>query len=436
MPRPGLPRILPAMFLDEVNVQVVAGRGGNGSASFLRTRSQPKGGPDGGDGGRGGNVTVVADHNTSTLSAYRSAHSYHAGDGGDGHGSKKYGKKGTDLTLRVPPGTVVKVDGKVIADLDHTGAEFVIAHGGRGGLGNTHFATSTHQAPRFAELGEEGDSIEAVFELKLIADIGLVGLPNAGKSTLLSVVSAAKPKIANYPFTTLVPQLGVVSYGGSEFTMADIPGLIEGAHTGKGLGTAFLKHLERTRGLLIMVDAAGEPADQTYDLLMHELEAHSAVLAARPQRVVLTKVALATPEQRDIQLKRLAKAAGVSEAEILQLSSEEHVGINELSAACLQLVQQAQEIPEEVVDEQAVIDVPLDDVLDWYIEPSTEGGWQIKGVVARRWAQRTNMQSQQAVERLKSILHRAGILKQLEQAGVDFEKDTIVIADKEIPWND
>lgn len=424
------------MFLDEVNVKVIAGRGGNGSAHFLRTRSQPKGGPDGGDGGRGGNVIVVADHNTSTLSTYRSARIYQGGNGENGLGAKKYGKKGTDLTLRVPPGTVLKIDGKIAADLDHTGAEVVIARGGRGGLGNTHFATSTHQAPRFAELGEDGESFEIIFELKLIADIGLVGLPNAGKSTLLSVVSAAKPKIADYPFTTLVPQLGVVSYGGSEFTMADIPGLIEGAHTGKGLGTAFLKHLERTRGLLILVDATAEPADETYRLLMHELEAHSSILAARPQRVVLTKVALATPEELGVQLQRLVAATGLPETDILQLSSEEHIGINELSVACLQVVALAEASPEAEVEDEEVIDVPLDDVLDWYIEPLEAGGWQVKGVAARRWAQRTNMQSYQAVERLKSILMRAGIVKQLEQAGIDFEKDTIQIVGKEIPWSE
>lgn len=425
------------MFLDEVIVKVSAGRGGNGSASFLRTRSQPKGGPDGGDGGRGGSVIVRANHNSASLSEYRSTKLREAGHGQSGQGSKKYGKKGEDLVLFVPPGTIIRDGDRIVADLDHDGAEEVVARGGRGGLGNTHFATSTHQAPRFAEMGEDGEYFEYTFELKLIADIGLVGLPNVGKSTLLSVVSAARPKIANYPFTTLTPQLGVVSYGGAEFTMADIPGLIEGAHTGKGLGTDFLKHIERTRGLLIMIDASDEtPAGDTYELLMRELTAHHATLLDRPRRIILSKAALASAELLETQRADLAKKADVDPSDILILSSEEHQGINEVSAACLKLVEMARKIEAEAEpDEDTITDVQLEDVVDWFIEPIQPGVWQIKGQAAERWAQRTNMDSYQGVERLKRILQRAGMIKKLEQAGIDWDKDELRIGVKEIPWN-
>ena len=421
------------MFVDEATIHIAAGKGGDGRASFLRSRHQPKGGPDGGDGGRGGNVVLRAGHNSSTLAKYRTSNLWKAEDGGPGGANKRHGKNGSDLTLIVPPGTLVRIEDRIVADLAEDGQEAVIAQGGRGGLGNTHFATATHQAPRFAELGEPGDAYEITLELKLLADVGLVGLPNAGKSTLLSVISSAKPKIADYPFTTLAPQLGVARYHEHEFVVADIPGLIEGASSGKGLGDTFLKHIERTRVLLIMIDAAGDDPVATYTILQNELKSYSSVLAERPQVIALTKTVLVDPDLVTQHRKSLAKAAKLKVTDILLLSSREHDGLDTLLGSLAQALTAAPEL-EEAEDDTAAIEVTMDDVADWYLDRDGEDRIIIKGRAAERWAARTNFDNQAAVDRLKRILTRAGVYKKLDQHSIDSEKTHLIIGGKELEW--
>lgn len=282
-------------FIDRVEVQVQAGDGGSGIVSFRREHRVPLGGPDGGDGGRGGNVIVRGDSNLSTLLDYTYRTRFAAESGEHGSGNNKTGRSGADVVLPVPPGTVVRdLDtGSVLGEVLSAGEEIVVARGGRGGKGNTYFATATHQAPREWQPGEDGESRRIELELKLIADVGLVGQPNAGKSTLLSVISAAHPKIADYPFTTLAPNLGVVQLSGHRtFVVADIPGIIEGAHQGRGLGLKFLRHIERTRILAFLIPIDAEDWQLEYDSLRREVANYSAELAAKPHCVVFTKMDL------------------------------------------------------------------------------------------------------------------------------------------------
>lgn len=286
------------MFVDEAVIFVRGGRGGNGCVSFRREAFVPRGGPDGGNGGRGGDVVLVADESVQTLLDFQYRPRYHAQKGSHGSGNNRTGRDGKTLRVRVPCGTIVRdaVTGQVLADLIDHDDECVVARGGRGGRGNKAFATPTHRVPYEAEPGEEGEDRQLRLELKLIADIGLVGLPNAGKSTLLSVISAARPKIASYPFTTLEPYLGIVDLPGARrFVVADIPGLIEGSHGGRGLGIRFLRHIERTRALLYVMDAAAsdgiEPV-RAYETLRGELRAYSPALLERPFAVALNKIDL------------------------------------------------------------------------------------------------------------------------------------------------
>src|SRR4051812_5743484 len=287
------------MFIDRVVVKVKAGDGGAGLASVRREKFVPLGGPDGGDGGRGGHVIVRGDDNLATLLDYTYRDSWKAESGAHGSGSNKSGKSGADIVMPVPPGTVIRdaESNELIGEIIENGQEIRVARGGRGGKGNSHFATATHQTPLEFQPGEDGDARTLELELKLIADVGLVGQPNAGKSTLLSVVSAARPKIADYPFTTLSPNLGVVQMsGGRTFVVADIPGIIEGAHEGKGLGLQFLRHVERTRTLALLVPLDHVDPQAEYDLLRRELASHSAVLARIPHCLVLTKADLLPPD--------------------------------------------------------------------------------------------------------------------------------------------
>ena len=287
------------VFLDQAVIQVKAGDGGPGASSFRRETFVPRGGPDGGDGGRGADVVLVGDPQLSTLMDYRYRQQYRAEDGKKGSGSQSTGKSGETLVLRVPLGTVIKDEetGDVIGEILDPGQELVVAQGGRGGWGNARFATSTNQAPRRADPGQLGEERRIALELKLIADVGLVGEPNAGKSTFLAAVSAATPKVADYPFTTLTPNLGVVQLSGHRtFVVADIPGIIEGAHEGKGLGLQFLRHIERTRTLAVMIPADVLEPQEEYERLRAELEAYSAELAAKAHCVVFTKADLLPPE--------------------------------------------------------------------------------------------------------------------------------------------
>jgi GTP-binding protein len=287
------------MFIDTASITVSSGKGGNGIVSFRREKFVPKGGPDGGDGGRGGNVVFLADRHLTTLLDFRYKRIYKAGDGRPGMGARKTGKNGNDIEILLPPGTILKdaTSGKTITDLRAAGDRFVAARGGKGGRGNVWFKSSTNQAPRKCEQGKPGEELIIQLELKMIADVALVGFPNAGKSTLISRISAAKPKIADYPFTTLVPTLGIVRYEDyRSFVVADIPGLIEGAHTGKGLGTRFLRHIERTRVLVFLLDCSGDPVEQQYATLVGELEKHNSELARKPRIVTISKIDVADPK--------------------------------------------------------------------------------------------------------------------------------------------
>lgn len=305
-------------FVDEARIVVRSGKGGNGSASFLREKFREMGGPDGGDGGRGGDVILVADPQVGTLLDFRFVHAHKAADGGNGMGTHKHGKAGEPLRVRVPRGTVVVDDEthELIADLDEAGAEVVVARGGRGGRGNMHFTTSTNQAPKRAEAG--GPAVERTLRLtlKLIADVGLVGFPNAGKSTLISRLSAAKPKIADYPFTTLTPNLGIVRTGEEKsFVLADIPGLIEGAAEGAGLGHRFLRHVERVHALAVLVDVSHEPQRHPvtdYRTLLSELEKYEPTMLEKPRVLVLTKADLPDTEAAVEDVRALAAEEGLS----------------------------------------------------------------------------------------------------------------------------
>ncbi len=322
-------------FVDYLKIHVKAGDGGRGCVSFRREKFIPKGGPDGGDGGRGGHIIVRADPQLYTLLDLAYRKEYRAGKGRHGMGQRKHGRDGEDLVIRVPVGTVVKdgETGEVLADLDTPGAEVLVARGGRGGLGNAHFATPTRQAPRFAQPGEPGEERWIVLELKLIADVGLIGLPNAGKSTLIAAISAARPKIGDYPFTTLKPNLGVVRLEeGQTFVVADIPGLIEGAHKGTGLGFRFLRHIERTSVLLHLVDvsdlAPGDPVDNLLKV-NEELRRYSGDLILKPQIVAATKIDAASASR----LQRLREYCKIREVPFFEISAVTGKGLRELVCA-------------------------------------------------------------------------------------------------------
>ncbi len=333
-------------MIDRVEIYVRGGDGGNGAVSFRREKFVPHGGPDGGDGGDGGSVFLEADGRKSTLSDLRLQRHYRAGRGGHGKGKNQHGRKGEDLVIKVPRGTVVrcKDTGEVLADLTEEGARVLVARGGRGGWGNAHFATSTNRAPRIAQKGEPGEGRWLVLDLKLIADVGLVGKPNVGKSTLLSRVSAARPKIADYPFTTTEPVLGVVELGYHSFVLADIPGLIEGAHAGRGLGHEFLRHIERTRVLLHLLD--GNAADPASDLeeIAQELQLFNPELLKKPQLVVVNKVDLPSVRERLPQLK---ESLDRQDRPLFFISALTGEGVPELLARVSNLLTQAQEQPEQ-----------------------------------------------------------------------------------------
>jgi len=283
------------MFIDEARIMIRSGQGGSGCVSFRREKFVPKGGPDGGDGGNGGSVLVMADKNLHTLIDFRYRHKYHARRGDHGTGGNKKGKSAPDLVIKVPIGTLLRDadSGEILADLTEHGNVCLVAKGGRGGRGNSRFATSTNQAPREWEVGQPGEEINLELELKLLADIGLVGFPNAGKSTLLSRISAAHPKIADYPFTTLEPNLGIVTYKDHKsLVVADIPGLIEGSYEGKGLGHQFLRHIERTRALAFMIESTDEKPEKTFRILFQELKSFSPLLIQKPFIILITKTDL------------------------------------------------------------------------------------------------------------------------------------------------
>jgi GTP-binding protein len=332
------------MLIDYAKILIKSGNGGNGCVSFRREKYVPKGGPNGGDGGKGGNVIFKADRSLATLIDFRYKKIYKAEAGKNGMGGDKTGRNGADIVIEVPCGSIIKdaVTEEIMADLVKDGQEFVALKGGKGGKGNTHFATSTNQTPRTAEPGVKGEEMEVIIELKLIADVGLVGLPNAGKSTLISKISAAKPKIADYPFTTLQPNLGIVKYKDYEsFVVADIPGLIEGAHLGKGLGIRFLKHIERTKILVFLIDSAllpyKEDKTEDYEILTAELKGYDIGLLDKPKIICFTKIDALTDEQKK-DLDKIKFKKTKTKIPVLKISSISGENLNGLKDTIWELL--------------------------------------------------------------------------------------------------
>jgi|AntRauTorckE6833_2_1112554.scaffolds.fasta_scaffold00271_14 GTP-binding protein len=420
------------MFVDAVEIVVKAGDGGNGVVSFRHEKYVDMGGPDGGDGGKGGDIILVASENQNTLAKFRFQKLLTANSGSSGSKRKKRGKSADNLYVPVPVGTVISHEesGEIFADLVEDSQQVVVAKGGSGGFGNAHFKSSTRQAPRVAEKGEPGEDKQLTLEMKLIADVGLVGLPNAGKSTLLSVVSNAKPKVANYPFTTLNPNLGVVDIGDdSSLLMADIPGLIEGASQGKGLGDDFLRHVERTSVLIHLVDAYQEDVVQVYKTIQEELRSYKIDLSARPQIVVLTKVEGLDKETIDASLAQL-KDVIPAHAPLFAISSQTKQGLPELLREVHQAVaterEKQREIQEEDTDTMPVIRLP-ETANAWKLE-KVKNGYRLTGKKIERFAVKTDFNSNHATERLRDIMRKMGIMHELVRRGVE-SGDKIFIAE-------
>lgn len=418
------------MFSDVAKVSLKAGKGGNGAVSFRREIYIPKGGPDGGDGGKGGDIIFRADKDTNTLIDFRFTPILTAEDGKNGSGTRSAGRSGKDLVVEVPIGTIVKRDGVIIADLVRDGQTAVIAKGGDGGFGNAHFKSSTRQAPIIAEVGEPGEEFEAELELKLLADVGLVGLPNAGKSTFLSVVSNARPEIADYPFTTLTPQLGVATIDGQDLLIADIPGLIEGAAEGKGLGHDFLRHVDRTAVLLHLVDIYNNDAGEAYKTIRNELEKYSD-LASRPEIVALTKCE--GVDEEIIKMQMASILAVNPAAKVFAISSSAHQGLSELLRT---LKAEVKNKPEVVIEEEELReDIPTislgDDAVKttWRVE-KIDDKFVVTGEKIEKFARRTDMNNYASVNRLRDIMKKLGIRAELTSLGAEPES-IISIAGKE-----
>lgn len=431
------------MFIDTAKVTVQAGKGGDGAVSFRHEIYVDKGGPDGGDGGRGGDVIFLASEQLNTLLKFRYQPRLIASDGVNGGKRKMAGRSGEDLVVKVPVGTVVKRDGAVIADLVSPEQKVVVAKGGDGGFGNAHFKSSTRQTPRMAELGEPGESFEAELELKLLADVGLIGFPNAGKSTFLSVVSNARPEIANYEFTTLTPNLGVADVDDGSILIADIPGLIEGASEGRGLGDQFLRHVERTAVLLHMIDAYSDDPAEKYLAIRRELEKYSKDLTKRPEIVALTKCEGLDDEIIAMQATALQNVTGG--AQVVAISSQTHHNIKELLRLLRQEVEDYRQREAKVV-ETSGDDVPVislgegESTDDWSVERlddvENEDGevvrvFKVTGKKIEKFARRTNFDQFEAVNRLRDIMKRLGISHELMRRGAE-EDSYIVIGESQL----
>jgi GTP-binding protein len=409
------------MFVDTAKVFIQAGKGGNGNVSFRREIYVDKGGPDGGNGGKGGDVIFEASENVNTLIDIRYKPEHKAKPGRNGADRKKQGRSGEDLIVIGPMGTLVRRIGNVIADLTEDGQQVIIAKGGDGGFGNAHFKSSVRQTPRIAELGEVGDTFEAELELKLLADVGLVGFPNAGKSTFLSVVSNARPEIADYAFTTLTPNLGVADIDDGSLLIADIPGLIEGASEGKGLGDAFLRHVERTAVLLHMIDAYTDDIATAYKTIRNELSQYSPELATRPEVVALTKSEGLDDEMIQMQIEAVRAVAGKG-AEVFAISSTAHKGITEVLRSLRSKVQAARNVEkeiDEVDNDTVVISLSEKQISDsWIVTKDEETGhFVVSGDKVEKFARRTNFDNYEGVNRLRDIMKKLGVSHELSRAG-------------------
>ncbi len=435
------------MLVDQAKIFVKAGNGGNGSSSFLREKYVPRGGPDGGDGGKGGDVILEVADNLNSLLPFQYVRHYEAENGGAGRSRNMHGKNGKSKTVKVPPGTVIYLEDsdEIIADLVIPGEEFVIARGGKGGLGNTHFKSSRHQSPRMAELGEPGEQRWLRLELRLIADVGLVGLPNAGKSTLLAAATRARPKIADYPFTTLSPNLGVVAVGGpggQTFVMADIPGLIEGAADGAGLGHDFLRHVHRTRVLVHVVDASGglEGRDPLVDFrtINAEITAFDANMANKPMVVVLNKEDLVEARDNTPRLREVMEDEGFT---VMAISAATGEGVQDVFDHVASILRELD--IQEAEARKALAERPkrriytIGNVDDRAWEATRVGAhsFVVTGVGIERFTHMTNFDLWEASERFQRVLDKSGISAELKRLGVK-TGDTVTIAKYDLLWGD
>ncbi len=426
---------MPAMFLDRVKIWVHAGAGGDGAATFRREAHVPRGGPDGGDGGRGGTVYVRVDAGQTTLRDFQYRHHFKATPGGPGTRARRHGKAGDDLVLDVPPGTAVYDDasGALVADLVAVGQQAIVARGGRGGLGNTHFKTATHQAPKHAQKGEPGEEHWLRLELRLIADIGLVGLPNAGKSTLLAAVTAAQPKIADYPFTTLEPKLGVMDLGEDDErrpTIADVPGLIEGASSGAGLGHAFLRHVERTRILVHVVDGASRDPGWDHEVIREELRAHDPALLDKPMLVAFNKVDLPAAAEAWPAFARDRRAEGL---DVVAIAAATGIGLDAFRERIAELLPSAEAF-DEPPDPTGVVVHRIEAMGDGFaVERDEDGAFRVRGKRIERIAAQTNFDVEESAERFQRDLARFGIETELRRAGI-VAGDLVRIGGTELEW--
>lgn len=408
------------MFVDLVKVKIAAGQGGNGKLSFRHEKFVEKGGPDGGDGGNGGSVIFKASNNKNTLAEFRYNKLIKAEAGADGDKRRKHGKSGKNLVVDVPVGTVIynNGSGKVIADLSELGQQEVIAAGGRGGFGNAHFKSSIRQAPRLAEKGEKGDALEATLEMRMVADVGIIGLPNAGKSTFLSVVSSARPEIGNYAFTTTVPNLGVADIAGESLLLADIPGLIEGASKGKGLGHEFLRHVSRCKVLLHLIDSTQDDVAAVYSTVNKELASYSKDLAKKPQIVAFTKTDLVDEDILSMQKEQL-KPQLKRGTKVFAFSSSAHKGTKELLNELYNKVS-ALKIKEVTKNKDSL---PVITLLpkpgDWQVSLKKPGVFLVTGPKIEGFAKRTDYDQPQAILRLRDILRKMGIMNELIKMGAE-----------------
>lgn len=418
------------MFVDKVTVSLAGGDGGNGVVSWRHEKFVDRGGPDGGDGGDGGDIVLVGSNSQNTLATFRFHKELIAKPGGNGSKRKKHGRSGEDLRVAVPVGTVVSnEEGEILADLTHDGQEVVIAKGGKGGFGNAHFVSSRRQAPRVAEKGEPGQALTVTLELKMIADAGLIGLPNAGKSTLLARVTNARPEIANYPFTTIRPNLGVADISNENSVLiADIPGLIEGASEGKGLGDEFLRHVERTGVLVHLVDAYQEDLVAAYKTIRDELAAYKIDLSKRPEIVVLNKIDGLDEEMVNDRLA-LLRGSVPKKTPLMAISAASGAGTKELLFKIADVI--AKTKPKEEPEDTGLPLISLPDTaLAWSI--SQHGNiFLVTGKKIERFAVRTDFENDAGIERLRDIMRKMGIMHELERRGINPDQ-TIIIGNPEI----
>jgi GTPase len=417
------------MFVDIAEVLVQAGNGGSGVISFRHEKFVDRGGPDGGDGGKGGDVIFEASNSEDTLAQFRHSRIIRAEDGDNGRKQRQHGKNGISNVVRLPVGTVVKYENQTIADLTLNGQRVVVARGGLGGYGNAHFVSSVRQAPRIAEKGEQGQQRKLVLELKMIADVGLVGLPNAGKSTFLSVVSNARPKIADYPFTTLQPNLGVVDIDNqSSMLFADIPGLIEGASSGRGLGDDFLRHVERTKVLLHLIDIYSNDVVSDYQTISRELSQYRVDLTKRPQIVALTKIEGIDEKELASKMQSLREALS-PDTTLMAISSVAGTNVKKLLHKLHTLIVQQTEVVEATSEDEDTTDIVIrlegKDVNAWGVKREN-GKYYVSGEKIERFAMRTDFSNPEGVARLQDIMRKMGILHELLRQGATNEDEIMI----------